>query len=332
MIGRRKAIGLAIGVGLGSVPWCATAQEPARNRRIGFISLRTGPGEFDAAFRDALHQLGYIEGRTLEVDYRWAADSASRAQQLAAELVARKVEVIVAATTIAVRAAMRATPEIPIVMAVAADPVASGLVASLAKPGGNVTGLSLVSTDTGAKRLQLLRELVPGASRVAVLMVDRGAPDDAPLNARLVGQLQAAARRLDVSLHVRTIAGGSEIADAMAQFGQEQAQALILPVNSLAIENAARLTALAAQHRLPTMYELESFVAAGGLLSYGPNLIEMYRRAAVYVDRIFKGANPADLPVEEPAVFRLAVNLKAAQALGIVVPPSLLARADEVIE
>ena len=309
----------------------AHAQAPDRVRRIGFISLRAGPGAYDAAFREALRGLGYVEGRTVEIEYRWAADSESRVERYAAELVAGKMDVLVAATTAAIRAAMRATSSIPIVMAVAADPIGSGLVRSLSHPGGNVTGLTLISTDTGAKRLQLLQDLIPAARRIGVLL-RRSATDDPAINARLIDQLQRASRQLGLSVAASTIHGEADIEAVFATFQRENIQALIVPVNSLVIDNRVRIVQLAATHRLPVMYEVEAFVAAGGLLSYGPSLADMYRRAAIYVDRILKGAKPADLPIEQPTKFDLVINLKTAKALGLTIPPSLLLRADQVIE
>ena len=333
LISRRRFVTgvVVVAAHSGGVPRAARGQAPDKMRRIGFISMRSGPGEFDAAFRDALRDLGYVEGRSIQVEYGWAAESDRRADELAARLVANGVDVIVAATTVAIRAAMRATTKIPIVMAAAADPVASGLVASLSRPGGNVTGLTLVSTDTGAKRLQLLREIVPGVGRVAVLLVERGSSDDTAINAKLVQELQTAARQLGVTLTMTTVRGAGEITAAFATMQRDQARALFVPVNSLVLDQRARVVELAARHRLPTMYEVEGFVAAGGLLSYGPSIAEMYRRAAGYVDRIFKGASPAELPVEQPTVFRLAINLKTADALALPIAPALMARADTVI-
>jgi putative ABC transport system substrate-binding protein len=313
------------------VPGAGWAQEAEKTRRIGFISMRSGPGEFDTAFREALGRLGWVEGRNIHTEYGWASENDRRAEALAARLVANNVEVIVAATTVAIRAAMRATTRIPIVMAAAADPVASGLVASLSRPGGNVTGLSLVSTETGAKRLQLLREVVPGVSRVAVLLVERGSSDDTAINAKLVEQLHTAARQLGVTLLITSVRRGTEIAGAFEAMQRDQARALFVPVNSLVLDQRGVVVELAARHRLPTMYEVETFVTAGGLLSYGPSIIEMYRRAAGYVDRILKGASPADLPLEQPTVFRLAINLKTAEALALSVAPGLMARADTVV-
>jgi putative tryptophan/tyrosine transport system substrate-binding protein len=308
------------------------AQPTNRHHKIGFISLRSGPGEFDAAFREQLRTLGYVPGETVDLQFRWAAESEQRALEFATALVEQRADIIVAATTGAIRAAMRATKTIPIVMAAAADPLATGLVASLARPGGNVTGLTLLSNDTGAKRLQLLRELLPSAERVGVLFVNRGVSDDGPINTRLLEQLRAAASELGLSLHTASIRSGLELDEAFAAFTQARAQAVLVPINSVVIDNRTRLVTLAKQHRLPTMYEAQMFVMAGGLLSYGPSLLEMYRRAAVFVDRIIRGASPSDLPVEQPTKFEFGINLKTAKELNLAVAPSLLARADEVIE
>jgi putative ABC transport system substrate-binding protein len=307
----------------------AVAQATERLRRVGFITLRSGLNEYDAAFREALRGLGYVEGQTIRIDYRWAAGSEQRADQLAAEMLAAKPEVIVAATTPAIRAAMRATKEVPIVIAAAADPVGSGLVASLARPGGNVTGLSLVSPDTAAKRLQLLQELIPAVSRIAVLIMDTGVAGES--NA-LIDQLQAAARQLRLEIAIKALRSGADIPGAFATIQQERAQALIVSATPISIDHRGRIAEMAASQRLPAMYESQGFVEAGGLLSYGPSLIDMYRRAAVYVDKILKGAKPADLPIELPVKYELALNLKAARALGLKVPQSIVVRADRVID
>jgi putative ABC transport system substrate-binding protein len=308
----------------------ARAQE--RPRRIGFLSLRSQPNEYDAAFREALTGLGHIEGRTVQIDYQWAAESEQRAEALAALLVQRKVDIIVAATTAAIRAAMRATGEIPIVMAAAADPVGSGLVASLARPGGNVTGLTLTAPDTAMKRLQLLKELVPHATRVAVLLAERGALDDVSGNVRLVEQLELAAGRLGLTLTIVTLRNADDLSGSVLSERLGHAHAMIVQASSLTIDNRDRIAELAARHAIPAMYETEAFVRAGGLMSYGPSIAAMYRRAASYVDKILKGASPADLPVEQPSEFRLLVAVKAAEALGLSISPTILARADEVIE
>ena len=305
------------------------AQATERLRRVGFITLRSGPNEYDAAFREALRRLGYVEGQTIRIDYRWAAGSEQRADKLAAEMLAAKPEVIVAATTPAIRAAMRATKEVPIVIAAAADPVGSGLVASLARPGGNVTGLSLVSPDTAAKRLQLLQELIPTVNRIAVLLMDTGVAGE---SIPLIEQLQSAAKRLRLELAIKAIRSGADIPGAFATLQQERAQALIVSATPISIDHRGQIAEIAASQRLPAMYESQGFVEAGGLLSYGPSLIDMYRRAAVYVDKILKGAKPADLPVELPIKYDLAINLKTAKALGLQLPQTLILRADRVIE
>ena len=310
----------------------ALAQAPDKLRRIGFVSLRSSANEYDAAFRDSLRTLGYVEGQTIRIDYRWAAGSEQRADALVAELLAAKTEIIVAATTPAVRAAMRATKDVPIVIAAAADPVSTGLVASLARPGGNVTGLSLVSPDTAAKRLQLLRDLNPSTSRVGVLLMEVGASADADPNIALRQQLQSAAKQLGLQLEFNGIRSGGEIAGAFAKIQQAGAQALFVGATPVSIDHRKQIVEMAAKQRLPALYESEGFVDAGGLLSYGPSLADMYRRAAVYVDKILKGAKPADLPMELPVKYDLVVNLKTAKALGLRIPQSLLVRADRVIE
>lgn len=327
---KRRTV-IALVAGIASVPSRATAQT-AQPRRIGFLSLRSRPGEYDAAFRDGLRQLGYIEGRTIDIDYRWGAGNVERTQALAVELASRKVEIIVAATTVAVRAAMKATQQIPIIIAIAADPVGSGLVSSLSRPTANVTGMTLISTETGAKRLQIVRDLLPAIRRVAVLLADRGGMDDGPINRRLLEQLRLAADEFRITLIPVTIARPAELEAAFASFRDAGAQALIIPANSLVIDNRQRVVDLAAAHRLPAIYEVEEFVAAGGLLSFGPDLADMYRRAATFVDRILKGMRPSSLPVEQPTTFRIAINLGTAAALGLMLPPTLQARADRVLD
>jgi putative ABC transport system substrate-binding protein len=326
---RRALLGLIGAAAL--APRAAGAQIRERIRRISFISTRTGPNEYDAAFREALSQLGHVEGRTIDLDYHWAAEGPAHAEELTAAMVARAPDVIVAATTTAIRAAMRATRTIPIVMAVSADPVGAGLVQSLARPGGNVTGLSLLSTDTGMKRLQLLRELVPAATRIGVLLLDRGA-SDAAANAPLLGQLRAAAGPLGMELTLAVLRGHDDLANAFATLRHAQIQAVIVQTSAVTLDHRARVTEFAARHGLPAMYETDAFVTAGGLLSYGPSIKALYRRAAEYVDKILKGAAPADLPVEQPTEFRLVINTATARILGIEIAPALLARADEVIE
>jgi len=326
---RREALLALLAIGFASATPRALAQPVARMRRIGFITLRSGPNEYDAAFRDALRSLGYVEGRTIRIDYRWAAGNEKRADELVADLLAHDVEVIVAATAPAIRAAMRATKRIPIVMAATADPVSSGLVASLARPGGNVTGLSLVSPDTAAKRLQLLQELVPSATRIGVLLMNTGVAGEFDA---LVGQLEPAAQRLGLRLSMAAVRSGEEIDAALATMQRDRTHALIVAATPVSIDNRKLIAELAARHRLPAMYEVDGFVEAGGLVSYGPSLADMYKRAAIYVDKILKGAKPADLPVELPIKYDLAINLTAAKALGLQLPQTLIVRADRVIE
>ena len=308
------------------------ARSTERLRRIGFLTLRSGPNEFDAAFRDALRALGYVEGRTLAIEYRWAAGSEARANEMAAELTRRGVEVIVAATTGAIRAAMRATKTVPIVMAASADPVVAGVVASHARPAGNVTGLSMVSTDTATKRLELLGELVPGISRIGVIVFGSAMRGEGePGNVLLVEQLADAARLLGVSIRVFSVTSAPGIEEAFSEMGKERFHALFVQASPLTIDHRVRIAELAGRHALPAMYELEGFVDAGGLLSYGPSLVSMYRRSAAFVDRILKGAKPSDLPIELPDRYELVVNLPAAKVLGLRIPAALLARADRFV-
>jgi putative ABC transport system substrate-binding protein len=280
-----------------------------------------------AAFRQGLHELGYVEGRNIQIESRWAEGNYDRLPGLAADLVRLKVDVIVTYGTPAAQAAKGATGTIPIVMAAIIDPVASGLVTSLARPGGNITGQSMMSPDLAEKQLQILKELVPKTSRVAVLHNPAN-----PGNAPQVRHAQDAARALGVRLQILGARGPSEIDSAFAAMTAEQAGAVIVLVDAILQSNRARIADLAARHRLPAVYGLHEYAEAGGLLAYGPNRLDMFRRAATYVDRILKGAKPGDLPVEQPSTFTLVINLKTAKALGLTIPPSLLLRADQVIE
>jgi len=311
------------------------AQAPGKVHRVGYLNLRAGPTALDEAFLLGMRELGYAVGRNLAIEYRWASNQMERLQGLAEELVRLNVEVIVTATTPAIRAAMRATSTVPIVFQATADPVGTGLVASLGRPGGNVTGLTLQSTELARKRLQLMRETVPGAARVGVLTLRD--PDSQLASDRLAGSLmlaetQAAAQQMGVALVARAVVDAGELPDAFAQFQREKAQALIVQVNPLTLQHRPKVVELAARHRLPAMYEVRSFVDDGGLVSYGPDLNEMYRRSAAYVDRIFRGAKPGELAIEQPGKFEMVVNLKTAKTLGLAIPQSLLLRADEVVQ
>jgi putative ABC transport system substrate-binding protein len=323
----RRAFLATAAAGVIATPVVARAQQGGKGYRIGHLSLRSGLNEWDEAFRQALRELGYVEGRNLTIEYRWAAGKEERLPELAAELVRLKVDIIVTATTPGIAAAKRATSTIPIVMAAVADPVGSGLVAGLARPGGNVTGMTLMSTELAGKRLQLVRELLPKATRVAVL-----AHHGTSATRLFIEQMRAAAQQTGVQLVVQEVSAAEDLPGAFGAMQRERAQAVIVQVNPLTSDHRKRVAELAAQHLLPAMYEVRGPVEAGGLICYGPSIVEMYRRAAFYVDKILKGAKPADLPVEQPTKFELIINLKTAKALGLTIPESLRFRADEVIQ
>ena len=312
-------------------PLAAEAQQPGKLHRIGFLSPAS-PSDlrsqrFLEAFRNGLGELGYVEGQNIGIESRWAAGKYERLPGLAAELVRLKMDVIVTAAVPAIRAAKEATDTIPIIMAVVVDPVATGLVASLARPGGNITGLSIMTPELVGKQLEMLKEVVPKASRVAVLWN--------PANSGNAPQLRAAdvaARTLGVRLQPLEARGPREIDSAFAAMAKEGASAVLVLVDAVFIDQRTRIADLAATRRLPAVYGLPEYVEAGGLMSYGPSYLYNYRRAAVYVDKILKGAKPADLPVEQPTQFELIFNLKTAKALGLTIPHSLLLRADRVIQ
>ena len=295
--------------------------------RVGVLSAAAGPNELNQAFVDALRSLGYVEGRNLAIEYRWAAGKVDRLAELAKELALLKVDAILAATGPTALAAKRATGSIPVVMVTVPDPVAMGLVASLGRPGGNVTGTTNMSTDLAGKSLQLLRELLPKTTRLAVL-VWKGAPAT-PL---YLEQMRSAAQVSGVTLVVQQENQPESLPGAFAAMQQERAQGLLVQVSPFTFEHRKQIVELAAQHRLPAVFAAREFVDAGGLLSNGPNQLELMRRAAYFVDRIFKGDKPADLPVEQPTRFEIVLNFKTAKALGVTIPQSFLLRADEVIQ
>jgi putative ABC transport system substrate-binding protein len=284
-----------------------------------------------AAFRQGLIESGYAEGQSVTVHYRWAEGNPERFPALAAELVMLKVHVIVTAGgTLAAIAAKRATATIPIVFTAVGDPVEEGLVANLARPGGNVTGFSVTLPDLIGKFLELIKEAVPGASRVALLLKPDAMPDRAR-EARLK-QADASARALGVKLLVFEAREREDFSAVFSDMSKARADALVVWPTPLFQLERRRLSDLAAEHRLPAVFPFKNYVEAGGLMSYGPNPPDLSRRAAIYIGKILKGTKPSDLPVEQPTKFELVINLKTANALGIVFPPSLLARADEVIE
>jgi putative ABC transport system substrate-binding protein len=313
--------------GAASWPLAARAQQAERVRSIGLLGTASASTwtPWTAAFVRRLRELGWIEGQTVVIEYRWAEGRNARFVEIAAEFVRLKVDVILTSGA-AVLAAKQATSVIPIVFALASDPLGGGMVASLARPGGNVTGLSLQAPDLGGKRLELLREVVPGMRRLAVV-ADVGYP----ASVQEMREVEAAARTLGfeiVKLEIRRVEDIAPVFEAL----KGGAQALYVCTGPLVDNNRIRINALANAARLPTMNILRESVEAGGLMSYGPNISDLFRRAADYVDKILRGAKPADIPVEQPTRFQLVINLKTAKALGLTVPDTLLARADEVIE
>ncbi len=324
---RREFLG-ALGGAAAAWPLAARAQQVRKLPTIGYLGASTpaGQGQWLAAFLERLRELDWIEGRTVAIEVRWAENRAERYAEIAAEFVRLKVDVI-ATLGIAVPAAKRATSSIPIVFAVDADPVGSGLVASLARPGGNVTGLSSQSPDTASKRLQLLREAVPGLRRLAILGNAGwyGAVQE-------MNEVQAVAPTLGLDIVDKLeIRRADDIAPAFSTL-KNGAQGLYVSSDPLVATNRVRIITLALATRLPTSFVRREYIEAGGLMAYGPNFLDLNRRAADFVDKILRGAKPADIPVEQPTKFDLIINLTTAKALGLEVPPMLLARADEVIE
>jgi putative tryptophan/tyrosine transport system substrate-binding protein len=326
-IGRRKFITM-LGGAAGAWPLAARAQQPAKLPSVGYLGSATPAtqGQWAAAFVQRLRELGWIEGRTIAVEYRWAEGRDQRAAEIAAEFVQRKVDVIVTSGTSMVLAAKQATSVIPIVFTATGDPVSTGLITSLARPGGNITGLSNQLPDLVGKRLDLLREVVPGLGRLALL-----ANVGNPVIMLEIGHVQAAARTLGLEVIPLEIRRGEDIVPAFEAL-KGRAQALYVCGEPLVTTNRVRINTLALAARLPIMHSVREYVEAGGLMSYGPNFPDLWRRAADYVDKILHGAKPADIPVEQPIKFDLIINITTAKALGLEIPPTLLARADEVIE
>jgi putative ABC transport system substrate-binding protein len=327
---RRAFIGTLTG-GLVAAPLAASAQQPAKVPRIGFLAtnLAANPSSHEA-FLQGLRDLGYVEGRDVVIEYRDGEGKDDRLPALAVELAALKVDVIVAAAgTLPALAAKQATRTVPIVFIAVGDPVTSALVTSLARPGGNLTGLSAVSPELASKWLELLKQAVSRVSRVAFLW-QPGALGGA--DKEVLKEAEVAARALGVRLQFVEARGPADIDRAFSEMTRARTGALAVLSTPMFASERRRLLDLAAKNRLPTMFSFRGYVDAGGLMSYGPNLADLFRRAATYVDKILKGAKPADLPVEQPTKFELVINLKTAKALGLTIPPSLLQRADEVIQ
>jgi putative ABC transport system substrate-binding protein len=322
VIERRVFVGSLVG-GILTASLAAWAQSVGKVPRIGVLTFTQMTDALQEAFRQGLRDHGYMEGQNILVEWRAAEGRSDRAKNLAVELVALKVDIIVANLTPAVQAAKDATRTIPIVMASAADPVGSGFVASLAHPGGSITGITGISAELAGKRIELLRDLIPGLTRVGLLVNPTN-----PFAMSLVDETRAAAKRAGVQLTVVDVRRSQAVDAAFSALTKQHAGAVIVD----AALTAWRAADLAILHRLPSISNQRNFVDSGGLMSHGAQFVDVQRRAASYVDKILKGAKPADLPVEQPTKFELVINLKTAKALGLTIPPSLLQRADQVIE
>jgi putative ABC transport system substrate-binding protein len=325
---KRRAFITLLGGAAAAWPLAARAQQPAKLPTIGYLGSATlaTQGQWAAAFARRLRELGWIDGRNVAIEYRWAEGRDERFAEIAAEFVRLKVDVIVTSATPPVVAAKQTTSVIPIVFAAAGDPVGTGLVASLARPGGNVTGLSNQLVDTAAKRVELLREVVPGLRRLAIM-----ANVGNPVAVFDMHEVEATARTLGLEVTTPEIRRGEDIAPAFEAL-KGRAEALYVVFDPLVGTHRIRINTFALAARLPTMYSVREGVEAGGVMSYGPNFPDLFRRAAEYVDKILRGAKPADLPIEQPTKFDLVINLSTAKALGLTIPESFLLRADEVIE
>jgi putative tryptophan/tyrosine transport system substrate-binding protein len=323
MIDRREFIGIVAG-GLVAAPLAAEAQQAAKVARIGYLAANlTASPHLLEAFRQGLRELGYVESHNVVIEYRSSDGNPERLPTLAAELVALKVDVMVSGTVLAVLSAKQATRTIPIVFTVAADPIASGLVTSLARPGGNVTGLSALAPALIGKRLELLTQAAPAISRVAALWEPSGLGERTDKD--LLKRAEVAGQALGVRLQFVEARGPADFDRAFSDMTRARAGALtVLPSSGMFFNERRRLVDLAAKDRLPAVYPWREGVDAGGLMAYGPDLADLLRRAATYVDKILKGAKPADLPVEQPTKFELVINLRTAKALGLAIPPSLL--------
>jgi putative tryptophan/tyrosine transport system substrate-binding protein len=320
---------IVMAAGLLAAPLAAEAQPAPGVHRIGFLGNSTPALEVNLVgpFREGLRELGYLEGQNILIEYQWAEGKYERFPALIAELLARKVKLIVTAGTPASHAVKKATTSVPLVMVAVGDPVASGLVPSLTRPGGNITGLTSISEEIEGKRLELLREVAPNVAHVAALGNFGNASQKKAFEA-----LRAAAAVLRIKLRSLDVRTADQLDEAFDVMVRERPEALLVFADRVFLHNRVRIMDFATKHRLPGVHAYRELVEVGGLMSYGPSYAGMHRRAAYYIDRILKGAKPGDLPVERPKTFELIVNLKTAKALGLTIPPSVLARADEVIQ
>ncbi len=327
----RRELLIALGAAAFAAPFAAWAQQKGKVWRLGFLTARgrkdsLGSDEFDAFLR-GMRELGYVEGKNLVIEWRFADGKYERLPELAADLVQLKVDLIVAGGTPAISAAQKSTTTIPIVITGVADPVGSGFVKTLARPGGNITGLSNISTDISPKLLEMLLSMVPKLSRVAVLVNPAN-----PSHAIVLKYVQSAAQKTSTTIMPVEARNAPEIEKAFSAMARGKAGAVIVPRDALFIGQRRPIAELAAKHQLPSISALMELVEAGGLMGYGPSSADSYRRAATYVDKIFKGVKPADLPVEQPTTFELVINRKTAKALGLTIPQSLLIGANKIIE
>ncbi len=323
----RKIVALYLAVALLICAPLAAAQQAGKVYQIGFMSSRSEPGPWDQAFKTGLRELGYVEGKNISFVYRWAEGKFDRFPALAADLVQLKVDVIVTETSPAAQAAKNATQTIPIVMAIGGDAVGAGLVASLARPGGNITGETFIGTDLAPKWVEILKELSPKSSRLAFLATSATAPEVAFFKV-----MQPVAEKAGMTIRFVDVSDPKDFDGAFKEMKQAHIDGFIGAPNAGFRENRKLILKLAAESRLPALYGSREFVEAGGLSSYGHDVSAMFHRAAFYVDRIIKGTKPADLPVERPAKYEFLINLKAAKQIGLTIPPNVLARADKVIK
>jgi putative ABC transport system substrate-binding protein len=327
----RNTVGSLVILALGIILWMPVtihAQPPAKMPRIGYLTLRAGPTAEDEAFKQGLRDLGWIEGQNIAIEYRWAAGQVERLQALAAELVRLQVDCITATATPVVQSAKDATQSIPIVMTSATDPVRTGLVASLARPGGNITGMAGISTELAGKHVERLRDLLQTLARIAFL-----AYESDPAHKLFLQEAQGAAARLGIQVQPLVVSSIEEIEHAFVAMRNTRAEALMIqPLFVGTLGQGQRIADLAIHHRMPTVSAHPRFAEAGGLMSYGADLLASFRGSAVFVDKILKGAKPSDLPVQQPTTFKFSVNLKTAKVLGLTIPPPLLFQADEVIQ